>query len=102
MNRETETANRDQTGTKLAQGGMAILPEIAGRSVAAKENFGSRGSPIEGAANGGVTDAEWAEAVVIAAALRAGALPTAPMRSRETGVAGTAFAPVPCADGLRR
>src|SRR5277367_2605849 len=38
------------TGPKLAQGGIAILPKLAGRSVAVKENFRSRGSPIEGAA----------------------------------------------------
>ena len=31
-------------GTELAQGGIAILPELAGRCVAAKEEFGSRGA----------------------------------------------------------
>jgi hypothetical protein len=38
------------TGTKLAQAGIAILPKLAGRSVATEEDFGSRGGPIEGAA----------------------------------------------------
>ena len=42
-----------QGGMKLAQGGIGILPELAGRGVAAKENFGSRGSPIKGAAGEG-------------------------------------------------
>jgi hypothetical protein len=35
-----------QTGTKLAQIGIAVLPGIARRGVAAKENFGSRGGPV--------------------------------------------------------
>jgi hypothetical protein len=38
------------TGPNLAQAGIAIPPELAGRGVAAKENFRSRGGPIEGAA----------------------------------------------------
>ena len=39
-----------QTGTKLAQGGIAILPKLAGRAIAAEEDFWCRGSPVEGAA----------------------------------------------------
>src|ERR1700722_5930123 len=39
-----------QAGLELAQGGVAVLPEFAGRGVATKENFGSGGSPFESAA----------------------------------------------------
>jgi len=33
-----------QTGTKLAQGGIAVLPKLFRGGVAAKEDFGSRGT----------------------------------------------------------
>ncbi len=36
--------------TELAQGGIAVLPELAGGCIAAKEDFGSRGGPIESTA----------------------------------------------------
>jgi hypothetical protein len=39
-----------QAGTKLAQGGIAILPKLSGRGVAAKEDLGRCGSPVEGPA----------------------------------------------------
>ena len=39
-----------QARTELAQGGIAILPELAGRVVATEEDFGSGGCPVERAA----------------------------------------------------
>ena len=39
-----------QAGTELAQGGIAMLPEVAGRRIAAEEDFGSSGGPVESAA----------------------------------------------------
>ncbi len=39
-----------QAWPELAQGGIAVLPELAGSGITAKKDFGSRGSPVAGAA----------------------------------------------------
>ena len=39
-----------QAGMELAQGGIATLPKVARRRIAAKEDFGSSGSPVESTA----------------------------------------------------
>ena len=56
-----------QAGPDLAQDGIALVPEIAGRSIAEEENFGSRGGPVESVAelvcNGGQIGGVQASAV---------------------------------------
>ena len=39
-----------QAGLELAQDGIAMVPEVASRVIAVKEDFGSSGGPVEGAA----------------------------------------------------
>ena len=39
-----------QARPDLAQDGIAVVPEIAGRSITVEENFGSRGGPVESVA----------------------------------------------------